>query len=281
MGPGLGRAGSPTTPSRPLRALTVRRRHRAPHPSAAAPARGRADPAAAGAAPRTGPPTSPAAGRCCPSVDADPTRRAHATAERLLERHGVVTRGAVMSERVAGGFAGGLQGALARSRTPAAAAAATSSRALGAAQFGTAGAVDRLRTFAELDGDRRHAKPDGGRPWRPPTRPTRTAPRCPWPERDDADGGHRPGRKAGALVVLVDGALSALRRARRPHPAHLDRRRRRCSPRRSRRSPTPSAAGAGPADGREGRRRADPRRRRRRRCARRSTAAGFVATPAG
>ncbi|MFM8514854.1 MAG: hypothetical protein ACKOBJ_01140, partial [Actinomycetota bacterium] len=30
----------------------------------------------------------------------------------------------------------------------------------------------------------------------------------PWPARPDADGGgHRPGRKAGALVVLVDGAL--------------------------------------------------------------------------
>ena len=38
------------------------------------------------------------------------------------------------------------------------------------------------------------------------------------------DAGHRPGRKAGALVVLVDGALVALRRARRPHPADLDRR---------------------------------------------------------
>src|SRR5260370_31699724 len=30
----------------------------------------------------------------------------------------------------------------------------------------------------------------------------------PWPERpDDAATGHRPGRKAGALVVLVDGHL--------------------------------------------------------------------------
>jgi ATP-dependent Lhr-like helicase len=29
----------------------------------------------------------------------------------------------------------------------------------------------------------------------------------PWPERE-ASGGHRPGRKAGALVVLVDGALT-------------------------------------------------------------------------
>ncbi|MCB0938578.1 MAG: hypothetical protein KDB55_21605, partial [Mycobacterium sp.] len=29
----------------------------------------------------------------------------------------------------------------------------------------------------------------------------------PWPTRPDADAGHRPGRKAGALVVLVDGEL--------------------------------------------------------------------------
>jgi ATP-dependent Lhr-like helicase len=29
----------------------------------------------------------------------------------------------------------------------------------------------------------------------------------PWPDRTAEAGGHRPGRKAGALVVLVDGAL--------------------------------------------------------------------------
>ena len=41
-----------------------------------------------------------------PELEPDPTRRAHASAEGLLERHGVVTRGAVTSERVPGGFAG-------------------------------------------------------------------------------------------------------------------------------------------------------------------------------
>jgi ATP-dependent Lhr-like helicase len=32
----------------------------------------------------------------------------------------------------------------------------------------------------------------------------------PWPDRahDDAGGGHRPGRKAGAIVILVDGSLA-------------------------------------------------------------------------
>src|SRR5207247_8733423 len=49
-----------------------------------------------------------AAGRwsLLPAREPDPTRRAHAQAEQLLRRHGVVTRGAVVAERVTGGFAG-------------------------------------------------------------------------------------------------------------------------------------------------------------------------------
>jgi ATP-dependent Lhr-like helicase len=86
---------------------------------------------------------------------------------------------------------------------------------LGAAQFALPGAVDRLRAMAELPGSVASA-PGRGR------RNEESAPRAvvlaasdpanpygaalPWPERDSA-GGHRPGRKAGALVVLVDGRL--------------------------------------------------------------------------
>ena len=102
---------------------------------------------------------------------------------------------------------------------------------LGAAQFGTAGAIDRLRTFTEPD--RRQARRRRARrhrPGQPLRRRTPLAGRAAATE----STGHRPGRKAGALVVLVDGALDALRRARRPHPAHVERRRRRCS--------TPAAA---------------------------------------
>ena len=47
-------------------------------------------------------------------------------------------------------------------------------------------------------------------PWcsRPPTPPTRSARRCPGPDRpDETPGGHRPGRKAGSLVVLAGGHL--------------------------------------------------------------------------
>ncbi|WP_446685641.1 Lhr family ATP-dependent helicase, partial [Nocardioides pelophilus] len=47
---------------------------------------------------RSGPPETAGRWALLPAIDADPTRRAHATAERLLDRHGVVTRGAVVSE---------------------------------------------------------------------------------------------------------------------------------------------------------------------------------------
>jgi ATP-dependent Lhr-like helicase len=54
---------------------------------------------------RTGPPTVAGRWSRLPARDSDATRRAHALAEALLERHGVVTRGAVMAERAPGGFA--------------------------------------------------------------------------------------------------------------------------------------------------------------------------------
>src|SRR5690606_11323174 len=79
---------------------------------------------------------------------------------------------------------------------------------LGAAQFGVPGAVDRLRAASGGDDEQ-----EGTRTVvlaaTDPANPYGAA--LPWPEQpsDPASGsrGHRPGRKAGALVVLVNGEL--------------------------------------------------------------------------
>src|SRR5206468_8871469 len=72
---------------------------------------------------------------------------------------------------------------------------------LGAAQFAVPGAVDRIRAAAA---DVREPLPALVLAATDPANPYGAA--LPWPERVGADG-HRPGRKAGALVVLVDGEL--------------------------------------------------------------------------
>jgi ATP-dependent Lhr-like helicase len=137
-----------------------------------------------------------------PELDTDPTRRAHAAAERLLDRHGVVIRGAVMSERQPGGFAA-VYKVLSAFEDSGRCRRGYFVEGLGAAQFGTAGAIDRLRTFSEVDDQGGSGKPDAlCLAATDPANPYGAA--LPWPE---SDGGHRPGRKAGALVVLVDGEL--------------------------------------------------------------------------
>ncbi|HEX6246761.1 MAG TPA: DEAD/DEAH box helicase, partial [Nocardioidaceae bacterium] len=162
---------------------------------------------------RTGPPTVAGRWAVLPDLEPDVTRRAHASAEALLERHGVVTRGAVTSERVPGGFAG-VYKVLSAFEESGRCRRGYFVASLGAAQFGAPGAVDRLRSFARDPG----AEP-GGKPTAvalaatDPANPYGAA--LPWPERvlgDAAEDGargssHRPGRKAGALVVLVDGDL--------------------------------------------------------------------------
>ncbi|GAA4723367.1 ATP-dependent helicase [Nocardioides endophyticus] len=150
---------------------------------------------------RTGPPETAGRWALLPDLDTDPTRRAHATAERLLERHGVVTRGAVVSERVAGGFAA-VYKVLSAFEDSGRCRRGYFVAGLGAAQFGTAGSVDRLRTFSEVPPE---AKPSAvALAATDPANPYGAA--LPWPQ--NAEGGHRPGRKAGAIVVLVDGVLT-------------------------------------------------------------------------
>src|SRR5690606_38616582 len=92
-----------------------------------------------------------------PDRDTNPTRRATALAEALLERHGVLTRGAVMAEDPPGGFAA-VYPILAALEERGAARRGYFVEGLGAAQFAVPGAVDRLRALDSSDAgdDRRH-----------------------------------------------------------------------------------------------------------------------------
>ena len=225
-----------------------------------------------------------AAGRwtLLPAPEPDPTIRAHAAAEVLLDRYGVITRGAVVAEEVPGGFAGQYQ-LLTRMEDAGQVRRGHFVDRLGGAQFSTGAVVDRLRSFqrdedggadAAADGAPDDAAPEaaprldafglpiaegprtdwstwtpeggaaveawpppssaaagpGGGPGRPGAGPREdppppalalaaTDPANPygaaldWPDVPAGpDGvpptGHRPGRKAGAVVVLVHGELT-------------------------------------------------------------------------
>jgi ATP-dependent Lhr-like helicase len=165
---------------------------------------------------QSGPPAMAGRWSLLPALEPDPTRRAQAAAEALLERHGVVTRGAVAAERVSGGFAA-VYKVLSAFEESGRCRRGYFVSGLGAAQFGAPGAVDRLRSFSrEVNGSDEDQGDAAKRravalAATDPANPYGAA--LPWPDRhprpEDADGasGHRPGRKAGALVVLVDGAL--------------------------------------------------------------------------
>ena len=165
---------------------------------AARPGRGRPRP---GALRRAGPPAG--AGRWS-LVDGlrrpapAPTERAHALARQLLDRHGVVTREAVLAEGVPGGFVGIYPvframeeaGQVRRGYFVA---------GLGGAQFAHPGAVDRLRAHRSTDGLDEDRTAPVVLAAADPAQPYGAA--LPWP---DSDG--RPARQAGAYVVLADGA---------------------------------------------------------------------------
>ncbi|MGH3845376.1 MAG: ATP-dependent helicase [Pseudonocardiaceae bacterium] len=148
---------------------------------------------------RTGPPIVAGRWSLSPAPQPDPTRRAHARAETFLERHGVLTRGALGTERVAGGFAGVYKVLRAMEESGQCRRGYIVER-LGAAQFAVPGAVDRLRALGQpVDGRASTvvlAATDPAQPY---------GAALPWPP-NVGDVRHRPGRKAGALAVLVDGA---------------------------------------------------------------------------
>lgn len=149
-----------------------------------------------------------AAGRwsALPSPELDPTIHARATAELLLDRYGVVTRGSVMAENILGGF-GLMYKVLARLEEAGRCRRGYFIEHLGAAQFAVPATVDRLRSYVE-DAELHKAEPVAlALAATDPANPYGAA--LPWPALNvDAGTGHRPGRKAGALVVLVDGALA-------------------------------------------------------------------------
>ncbi|MFF9071871.1 DEAD/DEAH box helicase [Streptomyces sp. NPDC014872] len=155
---------------------------------------------------RTGPPTVSGRWSLLPAAEPDPTHRAHALARTLLDRHGVVTRGAVQAEGVEGGFSAAYR-VLSAFEDNGQARRGYVVEGLGAAQFAMDGAVDRLRTVSTA---RDRAEP-GVAPHAvvlaaaDPANAYGAA--LPWPEPPDG-AGHKPGRKAGALVVLVDGELA-------------------------------------------------------------------------
>ncbi len=180
---------------------------------------------------RTGPPT--VSGRWSllpPRDDSDPTLRAHALAMTLLDRHGVLTRGAVAAERVTGGFAA-VYPVLRAMEEAGQCRRGYFVEGLGGAQFALPGAVDRMRALVSADRPRAADPRGAGGVWgggqpphergvpggRPPGLALVLAAADPaqpygaalaWPERPgEAASSHRPGRKAGALTVLVDGAL--------------------------------------------------------------------------
>jgi ATP-dependent helicase Lhr and Lhr-like helicase len=157
--------------------------------------------AARGTAARTSAPSVAGRWALLPTPEPDPTLRAHAVAEVLLDRYGVVTRGAVAAERVPGGFAA-VYKVLSAAEDAGRVRRGYFVEGLGAAQFASAGAIDRLRAEPTDVRTVVLAAADPANPY---------GAALSWPDRPDRPGesgtGHRPGRKAGALVVLVGGEL--------------------------------------------------------------------------
>ncbi|MFB4291092.1 ATP-dependent helicase [Nonomuraea sp. ATR24] len=218
---------------------------------------------------RSGPPTVGGRWWLLPEPAADATQRAQAQAEALLERHGVVTRGAVTAERLPGGFTPIYQ-VLRAYEESGRCRRGYFVEGLGGAQFALPGAVDRMRAMSpsltspaaspsggEVYGGWVGTPTDsasyGGGPWEGAPSGEPGSGRAPagaawaassgaassgaassrageagrgrqavvlaaadpanpygaalgWPAHP-GEVGHKPGRKAGALVVLVDGYL--------------------------------------------------------------------------
>ena len=113
----------------------------------------------------------------------------------------MLTRGAVASERIPGGFAA-VYPVLRAMEEAGQCRRGYFVEGLGAAQFALPGAVDRMRAIADPEGRAEAlvlAAADPAQPY---------GAALPWPDRPgETPSSHRPGRKAGALTVLLDGSL--------------------------------------------------------------------------
>jgi ATP-dependent Lhr-like helicase len=129
------------------------------------------------------------------------TERRHAAVLRLLERHGVLTRDAVASEDVPGGFAA-VYPVLREMEDRGRVRRGYFVEGLGGAQFALPAAVDRLRAERSAPGDESRdpgdirviAATDPANPY---------GAAIPWPQ--PPGGSATYPRSAGAYVVLVDG----------------------------------------------------------------------------
>src|SRR5262249_29210152 len=128
-----------------------------------------------------------------------PPERRRALAELLLERHGVLTRAAVLADGIPGGFSA-VYSELAGLETLGPCRRGYFVAGLGGAQFALPGAVERLRDGREDAPAPPEAMVLGASD---PAQPNGAA--VPWPRRAE---GRAPSRTFGAQVVLLDGAAA-------------------------------------------------------------------------
>ncbi|HEY2715485.1 MAG TPA: DEAD/DEAH box helicase, partial [Solirubrobacterales bacterium] len=122
-----------------------------------------------------------------------PGARLRAQAELMLERYGIVTRETVLAEGVPGGFST-LYAELGNLELLGTARRGYFVEGLGGAQFALPGAVERLRSLPEANGEYLVlAATDPANPY---------GASLPWPK---LEGGRKPGRAPGAHLLLRDG----------------------------------------------------------------------------
>jgi ATP-dependent helicase Lhr and Lhr-like helicase len=122
-----------------------------------------------------------------------PGARLRAQAELMMERYGIVTRETVLAEGVPGGFST-LYSELGNLELLGTARRGYFVEGLGGAQFALPGAVERLRSLPEAQGDYLVlAATDPANPY---------GASLPWPK---LEGGRRPGRTPGAYLLTRDG----------------------------------------------------------------------------